>query len=133
MAHSQQNEATIGVWRRPVPVPSPPPSVRRSCAQSASTAPGSSHASAAADRHGPARFRVPRHRPQSALHSPGLIPRPFRSPDPDEDGPEYYGLWLMYNKIHHVGFSDSVRLGAGIFSTAATTRLLSGLAVLRPG
>src|SRR5215471_14691837 len=39
MAHYRQNEATIGVWRRLVPVPLPPPSVRRSCARSASTAP----------------------------------------------------------------------------------------------
>jgi Fe-Mn family superoxide dismutase len=78
-----------------VGVPSPPPSARRSCAQSASTAPGSSHASAAADRHGPARHQVPRHKPQIGLHPPRSIPRPFRSPDPDEDAFQYYALPLM--------------------------------------
>src|SRR5689334_2443508 len=104
MAHSRQNEATIGVWRRLAPVRLPPPAVRRSCARSASTAPDSNHASAAADRHGPTPPRVPRHRRKSALHSPGLIPRPFRSPDPDEVGSRYYTLRLMSIKIHYVGF-----------------------------
>jgi hypothetical protein len=71
---SPQNEARIDASRRPAPVLSLPPSVRRSCARSASTAPGSNHASAPVDRHGPAPRRALRHRPQIALHSPPLEP-----------------------------------------------------------
>ena len=93
-AHYQQNEARIDAWQRPVPVPSRPPSVRRSYGQSASTAPGSNHASAAVDRHDPAQPRAPRHRPQIALHSPHSTRRPSRSPDPNEDGPEFNILLL---------------------------------------
>jgi len=54
--------------------------LHRSCAQSASTAQGSNHASAAVDRRDPARRRAPRQRPQIALGSPRSIRCPFRPP-----------------------------------------------------
>ena len=51
---------------------------------SPSTNPGSNRASAPVDRHRPAPRRAPRYRPQIALHSPSVKPRPFRSPDPEK-------------------------------------------------
>ena len=91
-------------WGAPVPLP--PPSVRRSCARSASIAPGNNHASADADRHGPAPHRAPRHRRQSALHSPGLNPRPFRSPDPDKMGINTTPRGYCLTKYTMLGFCD---------------------------
>jgi hypothetical protein len=56
-----------------------------------STAPSSSRALARVDQRGPAPRRVPRHRPQIALHSP---------------------------QIHHVEFCDSARLASNSIETA---------------
>ena len=110
-AHYQQNEARIDAWQRPVPVPSRPPSVRRSCGQSASTAPGSNHASAAVDRHDPAQPRAPRHRPQIALHSPRSIRVHSGPPIRMKIAPITTSCGCQREKIHDLEFCDSVRLG----------------------
>ena len=66
-----EDDGAIEIGAAPVPerVPSPPPSVPRSCVHPASAARGNNPAAAPPGRHGLSPRQAPRHTPKSAIHS----------------------------------------------------------------